>query len=113
MVPSARPQHNQPGQVHHNPSSHYGHHQISPESQPIEKEKKRIPRPANSFMTYRTEKQREVLQQHAGVNNKDVSIIIGEMWRNEPESVKEYYRQKAEIGRQDHAIRYPDYKYTP
>ncbi|KAJ3141554.1 Casanova [Geranomyces variabilis] len=73
---------------------------------------KRIPRPSNSFMTYRMEKQHEVLAHHAGANNKDISVIIGDMWRNESEPVKEYYRKKAELGRQEHALKYPDYKYT-
>ncbi|KAJ3167642.1 hypothetical protein HDU88_002088 [Geranomyces variabilis] len=73
---------------------------------------KRIPRPSNSFMTYRMEKQHEVLAHHVGANNKDISVIIGDMWRKESEPVKEYYRKKAELGRQEHALKYPDYKYT-
>ncbi|KAI8922065.1 hypothetical protein DFJ77DRAFT_505831 [Powellomyces hirtus] len=74
---------------------------------------KRIPRPSNSFMTYRMDKQHEVLAYHAGANNKDISVIIGEMWRKETQPVKEYYRKKAEEGRKEHALRYPGYRYTP
>ncbi|KAI8821622.1 uncharacterized protein EV422DRAFT_490216, partial [Fimicolochytrium jonesii] len=61
----------------------------------------------------RMDKQHEVLAKHAGANNKDISVIIGEMWRGESENVKEHYRRKAEQGRKDHALRYPGYKYTP
>lgn len=61
----------------------------------------------------RMEKQHEVMAKHEGVNNKDISVIIGEMWRNESAQVKEYYRQKAEMGRKNHMLKYPDYKYTP
>ncbi|KAJ3003777.1 hypothetical protein HKX48_001577 [Thoreauomyces humboldtii] len=73
---------------------------------------KRIPRPSNSFMTYRMDKQHEVLATNEGANNKDISVIIGEMWRNESEPIKDYYRKKAELGRKEHAIRYPNYKYV-
>ncbi|KAJ3161093.1 hypothetical protein HDU86_007714 [Geranomyces michiganensis] len=83
----------------------------SPASKPPEVPK-RIPRPSNSFITYRMDKQHEVLAQHSGANNKDISVIIGDMWRNESEPVKEYYRQKAALGRKEHALKYPHYKYT-
>ncbi|KAJ3279600.1 hypothetical protein HK104_001306 [Borealophlyctis nickersoniae] len=64
-------------------------------------------------MTFRMDKQHEVLARHPGANNKDVSKIVGEMWRAAPEEVKDYYRKKAEQGRKEHMSRYPDYKYTP
>ncbi|KAK9710846.1 hypothetical protein K7432_008196 [Basidiobolus ranarum] len=74
---------------------------------------KRIPRPNNSFMTYRKDKQKSNLDAHPGINNKEVSKIVGEMWRNESEDIKEFYRKKAEQGKRDHALKYPGYKYTP
>ncbi|ORY01379.1 hypothetical protein K493DRAFT_209710, partial [Basidiobolus meristosporus CBS 931.73] len=80
---------------------------------PESRSTKRIPRPNNSFMTYRKEKQKAILDAHPGINNKEVSKIVGEMWRNESEAVKEYYRKKAEQGKKEHALRYPGYKYTP
>ncbi|KND02907.1 uncharacterized protein SPPG_01987 [Spizellomyces punctatus DAOM BR117] len=107
MVPSA------PHPVTSFPTTQYGFPSYLVSTNPKPAAPKRIPRPANSFMTYRMEKQHEVLAKHAGANNKDISVIIGEMWRNEPEAVKEYYRKKAEMGRKEHMLRYPDYKYTP
>ncbi|KAJ3043926.1 hypothetical protein HDV00_003966 [Rhizophlyctis rosea] len=74
---------------------------------------RRIRRPANSFMTFRMDKQHEILAKHPGANHKDVSKLVGEMWRAAPEDVKEYYRKKAEQGRKEHMLRYPDYKYSP
>ncbi|KAI9008411.1 high mobility group box domain-containing protein, partial [Gaertneriomyces semiglobifer] len=99
--------------VQQHPYAAYQQQYYYPPAKPKPAAPKRIPRPANSFMTYRMEKQYQVLAENAGVNNKDISVIIGEMWRNEPEEVKEYYRKKAEIGRREHMLRYPDYKYTP
>ncbi|KAJ3011021.1 hypothetical protein HKX48_007067 [Thoreauomyces humboldtii] len=64
-------------------------------------------------MIYRMDKQHEVLATHAGCNNKDVSVIIGKMWPAESEQVKNLYRRKAEKGRREHALKYPDYKYAP
>ena len=72
-----------------------------------------IPRPKNSFMTYRAERQHEVLISNPGANNKDVSKIIGAMWRTESPEVKEYYRKRAELHKHEHKLLYPDYKYQP
>ncbi|KAK9765407.1 slightly ste11-like protein [Basidiobolus ranarum] len=73
----------------------------------------KIPRPNNSFMTYRKEKQQEILDTFPGINNKEVSKIIGMRWRREPEEVKKIYRAKAAEEKSLHAKRYPGYKYSP
>ncbi|KAJ3049501.1 hypothetical protein HK097_009515 [Rhizophlyctis rosea] len=95
---------------------------------------KKIPRPHNSFMTYRADKHKEVLEKNAGKSSKDVSKLIAEMWKNEPPEVQEFYKRKADEGRAEHKVRllipntsmsrvrpedtiwqlkYPDYKYSP
>ncbi|KAI7833756.1 hypothetical protein BX661DRAFT_64926 [Kickxella alabastrina] len=44
---------------------------------------KRTPRPPNAFILYRKAKQAEVIRDNPGVSNKDVSCIIGQMWKSE------------------------------
>lgn len=75
--------------------------------------KNAIPRPKNSFMVYRQEKQAEIIQHHGRINNTTISEIAGFMWRAEDEEVKKAYREKAEHGKREHRRLYPDYKYSP
>ena len=58
------------------------------------------------------DKQHEILARHPGANHKDISKLVGEMWRAAPEHVKEHYRKRAEQGRKMHMMQYPDYKYS-
>ncbi|KAJ3039086.1 hypothetical protein HDV00_012644 [Rhizophlyctis rosea] len=85
----------------------------APEIKPDEPKPKKIPRPKNSFMTYRADKQPEVLKQYIGASSKDVSRVIADMWAAEPPGVKEIYQKRAEQGRLEHKAKYPDYKYAP
>ncbi|KAI0243516.1 hypothetical protein L0F63_005828 [Massospora cicadina] len=75
--------------------------------------KNSIPRPKNSFMTYRQEKQNEIIARNGRINNTVISEIAGLMWRTEEEHVKKAYREKAELGKLEHKRLYPNYKYSP
>ncbi|KAJ3185779.1 hypothetical protein HDU85_001141 [Gaertneriomyces sp. JEL0708] len=70
-------------------------------------------RPANSWILYRQEKHPIVLSQHAGITNNEISKIVAEMWKNEPEEVKAVYKNRAEEERKRHRLMFPDYKYAP
>ncbi|KAJ1552963.1 hypothetical protein HK405_009399, partial [Cladochytrium tenue] len=97
---------------------------------------KKIPRPCNAFMLYRKDRQPELVQSSAAAtaaamasasasesgggggavqarSSKDFSRLIGDMWRDEPEHVKDEYRRRAELAREEHKRKYPDYKYSP
>ncbi|KAJ2160941.1 hypothetical protein GGF46_001861 [Coemansia sp. RSA 552] len=74
---------------------------------------KRTPRPPNAFILYRKAKQAEVIRTHPGVSNKDVSCIIGQMWKAEDPSVQDKYREQAEIEKKKHKELHPNYKYQP
>ncbi|KAJ1918573.1 hypothetical protein H4219_002510 [Mycoemilia scoparia] len=74
---------------------------------------KHTPRPANAFILYRKAKQAEVIQTNPGVSNKEVSVIIGNMWRNESPEVTQKYRDMAEVEKQRHKELHPNYKYQP
>ncbi|KAL1919249.1 uncharacterized protein VTP21DRAFT_1941 [Calcarisporiella thermophila] len=74
---------------------------------------KKIPRPRNSFIIYRQERQREINNVYAGISNNDISKIVGELWSLESDEVKEAYRALAEEEKRLHKERYPEYKYKP
>ncbi|KAI8821654.1 high mobility group box domain-containing protein, partial [Fimicolochytrium jonesii] len=70
-------------------------------------------RPANSWILYRQEKHPIVLKQHAGITNNNISKIVAEWWKNEPEEIKRIYKSRAEEERRRHRLLHPDYKYAP
>ncbi|KAK8070877.1 slightly ste11-like protein [Apiospora hydei] len=71
------------------------------------------PRPVNSFMLYRKHVHGEVTAQNPGVKNSEISKIIGQQWRNLPEEEKAIWRVRQEQAAAQHAILYPNYRYTP
>ncbi|KAG2208242.1 hypothetical protein INT47_006097 [Mucor saturninus] len=74
---------------------------------------KKIPRPMNCFMTFRVEKQKEILDKCPGANHRDISKIVAKWWRDFPDHKKEPYRAKAALAKTKHLEEYPDYKYRP
>lgn len=62
----------------------------------------KIPRPMNCFMTFRVEKQREILEQCPGANHRDISKIVAKWWRDFPDHKKEPYRIKAALAKAKH-----------
>ncbi|KAI9144158.1 hypothetical protein BKA69DRAFT_916630 [Paraphysoderma sedebokerense] len=75
--------------------------------------KKRPPRPPNSYILFRKDKQPEVLAKYGGIANNEVSKIVGEMWRNASFEEKEKYNKLSKAVKEAHAKMYPDYKYQP
>ncbi|OLY82948.1 Silenced mating-type M-specific polypeptide Mc [Smittium mucronatum] len=74
---------------------------------------KRTPRPPNAFIIYRKEIQADVIKSNPGVSNKEISCIIGKMWKAAPQSIKDEYKEKADQEKIDHKKKFPDYKYQP
>ncbi|KAG2202314.1 hypothetical protein INT47_010762 [Mucor saturninus] len=74
---------------------------------------KKVPRPLNCFMTYRLEKQREILLQCPGTNHRDISKITAKWWKEMSVAEKEPYRLKAFKAKFDHEKMYPNYKFNP
>lgn len=75
----------------------------------------RIPRPPNSWILFRAE-----MSQKLAVTNPDEaksqaqkSKIVGKMWREADPKIRAEYERRAEIAKQEHAIKYPGYRYTP
>ncbi|KAI8078057.1 uncharacterized protein B0P05DRAFT_572062 [Gilbertella persicaria] len=73
----------------------------------------KIPRPLNSFMIFRLEKQREILAQCPGANHCDISKIVSKWWSELAPKEKQVYIKQAETNKLNHKKKYPDYKYNP
>ncbi|KAK3304061.1 uncharacterized protein B0T15DRAFT_228473 [Chaetomium strumarium] len=73
----------------------------------------KVPRPRNAFILYRQHHQAQVVQQNPGLANPEISKIIGEQWRDEPEERKNQWKLLAEEEKQRHQRQYPDYRYQP
>lgn len=50
-----------------------------------------------AFILYRQNHQAAVVSQNPGLANPDISKIIGEQWRNEPEEEKNRWKAYAEV----------------
>ncbi|OQO08320.1 hypothetical protein B0A48_06190 [Cryoendolithus antarcticus] len=73
----------------------------------------KIPRPRNAFILYRQHHQAKVVAQHPGLANPDISKIIGEQWRNQPNEVKNEWKALADEEKIRHQQQYPTYRYQP
>lgn len=62
----------------------------------------KVPRPMNCFMTYRLEKQREIVGKCPGANHRDISKIIAKWWKELTPAEKEPYRLQAEQAKAEH-----------
>lgn len=73
----------------------------------------KISRSLNSFVCYRNAYAARIKQWASKDSHQDVSIIAGASWKIEPQSVREFYTNCAEIDRANHTEAFPDYKYAP
>ncbi|KAI1076563.1 hypothetical protein F5B20DRAFT_572782 [Whalleya microplaca] len=73
----------------------------------------KVPRPRNAFILYRQHYQGQVAAQHPGLANPEISKLIGEQWRKQPDDVKNSWKRLAEEEKVRHSRQYPDYRYQP
>ncbi|KAI3330111.1 hypothetical protein F4824DRAFT_492450 [Ustulina deusta] len=73
----------------------------------------KVPRPRNAFILYRQAWQGHFAAQHPGLANPEISKLIGEKWQEQPESVKNEWKQLAEKEKIRHQLQYPGYRYQP
>ena len=75
---------------------------------------KRIPRPRNAFMIYRsTVWAQQKIPTGIERDHRHISRIIGHCWNSLPEEEKQTWRTKAEEEKQEHLKKYPGYRYSP
>ncbi|KAF9414029.1 hypothetical protein BGZ94_000539 [Podila epigama] len=70
---------------------------------------KKIPRPPNSFLIYR----KEHATKYAGLVATELSTKLAMAWKKESPERKAHYAALAEQAKQEHAIKFPGYKFTP
>jgi hypothetical protein len=78
-----------------------------------DKKRKRIPRPMNSFILYRRDKNTEFINKGIKMDNSELSKTLGKMWREEPEEIREYYQKLSREASKQHKRMYPNYRYKP
>ncbi|KAL1886959.1 slightly ste11-like protein [Ceratocystis pirilliformis] len=66
-----------------------------------------------SFILYRQRHQAEIASQNPGLSNPELSKIIGGLWKDETEEVREQWKNLAEEEKLRHQRQYPDYRYQP
>ncbi|KAI8353673.1 hypothetical protein B0O80DRAFT_363597, partial [Mortierella sp. GBAus27b] len=70
-------------------------------------------RPSNCFIKYRARMHPVIVARYGNQNNKEISKLAGQCWREEPEWVKSFFRQQALEEQQLLKSLYPEYKYNP
>ncbi|KAG9945075.1 hypothetical protein KCU85_g7535, partial [Aureobasidium melanogenum] len=73
----------------------------------------KIPRSLNSFVCYRSAYADRIKQWASEDNHQGVSRIAGASWKLEPDDVRNFYIQCAELDKANHSKAFPDYKYRP
>lgn len=73
----------------------------------------KIPRPRNAFILYRQHHQQNIIARNPGLNNPDISKIIGEQWKALSEEHKKVWQDLAQEEKARHHEQYPDYRYQP
>jgi hypothetical protein len=66
-----------------------------------------------AFILYRQHHQAQVVARNPNLSNPDISKIIGEQWKDEPQEVKDNWKSLADEEKQRHQRQYPDYRYQP
>eukprot|EP01147_Barroeca_monosierra_P010913 gene10913-2987_t len=76
------------------------------------KRRNKIPRPMNSFMCF-AKRYRQILQQeNPGLDNKDISRMLGLKWRSLSEDERSIYTEQAKALAHEHRALYPEWKFT-
>ena len=70
----------------------------------------KIPGPLNCFLTYRRDVLANVTKQYPDHSSRAISGVIADLWKNEPENIKEHYKSIASKERALHKLQYPNYK---
>lgn len=75
---------------------------------------KRVPRPANAFMLFRSDFLRSgTVPSEVERKQQTLSKLAGKIWEGMDEDEKSKWRNKAEKVKDEHRRAHPDYKFTP
>ncbi|KAJ3320074.1 hypothetical protein HDV06_005724 [Boothiomyces sp. JEL0866] len=68
-----------------------------------------VKKPLNAYFYYRMAKRSEIIKQHPNINSMQVAKIAAKLWKSEPNSVKQVYRQMSKKAFEEHKINYPNF----
>ncbi|KAI8327960.1 high mobility group box domain-containing protein, partial [Chlamydoabsidia padenii] len=71
------------------------------------------PRPVNCFLVYRREKQAQIAELCTGANHRMISKVVAKWWKKIDDATRDIYVEIAKQVKQEHLIKFPNYKYTP
>lgn len=74
---------------------------------------KKIPRPMNSFMLYRSCYADRLKEWSAQNNHQVVSAVAGESWPMESDEVRQRFDDWSKLERANHQLAFPAYKFSP
>ncbi|KAI9140592.1 hypothetical protein BKA69DRAFT_1125505 [Paraphysoderma sedebokerense] len=72
-----------------------------------------IKRPPNAYFIYQAQQMPKIREQRPNLTNPEYSQIIAKMWKEESVEVRTQFAELAKKAKQEHAEKYPDYKYRP
>ncbi|KAK0655435.1 hypothetical protein B0T16DRAFT_384326 [Cercophora newfieldiana] len=70
-------------------------------------------RPPNAFILYRKDKHPEVKNMYPEIHNNEISVLVGNMWKNESEEIRHMYHIRATTIKRAFLSEQPNYKYSP
>ncbi|KAJ3502148.1 hypothetical protein NMY22_g18684 [Coprinellus aureogranulatus] len=83
-------------------------------SQPQQPPEKRVPRPRNAFMIFRSAFWAEQkINRTVEHDHRHISRIVGHCWNRMSDLEKDKWRAKAAMEKEEHARRHPDYVFCP
>ena len=77
------------------------------------KETGHVKRPMNAFMLWSQSQRRAMSEQHPKMRNSEISTQLGKRWKMMTDAERKPFQDQSAELRAQHALRYPDYKYTP
>ncbi|XP_031335539.1 protein jim lovell-like [Photinus pyralis] len=69
----------------------------------------KITRPKNAFMIFSGEWRRKLQLQHQDESNREITVRLGNMWKNFSTEQKDEYFKLARQLKDDHRLKYPEY----
>ena len=73
----------------------------------------KIKRPMNAFMCFARHFRSDLCHNYPSLKNADISVKLGEIWRDMPEAQKKQYYDEAAMIRRQHRQEFPDWVYQP